>query len=66
MAKLAFVRHLNDRVISLRGEVWIHKKPLFIKCLYQVRGMSERSYIIYVKGIDLPHLAIVLEDFGTI
>ena len=37
-------KHVHDCIISLRGEVWVHKAnlipPLLLKCLYQARKVS--------------------------
>jgi hypothetical protein len=48
-------KHLNDRIISLRGDVWANKSslipPYFIEVPVQYQD-SERSCHVCVRGID--------------
>jgi hypothetical protein len=42
-------KHLHDRIISLRWEVWAHKTSLpphfLLKCLYQTRNVSGHVFV---------------------
>jgi hypothetical protein len=43
-------KHLHDRIISVRGEVWAHKTSLASPLFIEVHVPSQES----VRGIDFP------------
>ena len=66
---LACEKHLDDRIISLRQKIWVHKTslapPLSIE-VYVPRQENGRS-CIFVRGFNCASFSMVfLLDFGTV
>ena len=66
---LTCIKHLHDHNISLRGEGQEHKTSLTLPLFIEVpvpSQESEQSCICVLGEYILPHVAIVLLDFGTV
>ena len=62
-------KHLYDRIISLRREIWVHKTslapPLLMKCMYQTRKVS--GHVFCESNVSIfPLSKIFLLDFETV
>jgi len=62
-------KHLYDRIITQKGEIWAHKVKLVIllKCPYQVRKVSDhifvcKGYRCCLRFYDCPNIALNCSD----
>jgi len=63
---LTCVKHLQDRIISLRGDVWVHKTSLTPPFVLEVpvpRQESEKSCLCVLGISMLPLSTILIFDF---
>ena len=60
-------KHIHDRIISLRGEVWAHKTSLTLPLLFNWNACTKPGECTCVLGISSqPVFMIFLWDFGTV
>lgn len=60
---LTYEKHVHDRIISLRGEVWAHRTDLTPPLCIVLRRGSERSHILVLGESIMPLTTIVCVIF---
>ena len=66
---LTYQKHLHDRIISLRGEIWVHEisltPPPFIEMPVPIKDSVRSCTCVLVASI-LPLSTILIFDFGIV